>query len=186
MADTEANENLLFETRDIKGLYIKPLDVTVEIPTTKIYHQDDQVRRDVDDVKRAFSDSINSGLLFTVYSDNSNGVSLKSEIDEHKCMQMYINFLSDYCSLHQLSFGRTNSYYPAGSTTAKLLASNITNVELEELVETMIGLLTDEKDYNLAHDEFVVNHLPDPDLVAGEHTNYSNGDDGLTGAGAKI
>lgn len=185
MADKETNEDQLFDTRTIRGLYIKPLDVTVEIPTTKIYHQDDQVRRDVDDVKRAFSDSINSGLTFTLYSDNSNGVSLQSEIDEHKCMQTYINFLSDYCSLHQLSFGRTNSYYPAGSTTAKLLASNITNVELEELVETMIGLLTDEKDYNLAHDEFVVDHLPDPDLVTGEHAD-DDGDDGLAGAGAKI
>lgn len=184
MSDTETVDNL-FETRDVKGLYIKPLDVTVEIPTPKIYHNDDQVRRDVDDVKRAFSDSINSGLTFTLYSDNSNGVSLKSEIDEHKCIQTYINFLADYCSLHQLTFGRNTNYYPAGSTTANLLASNITNIQLEELVETMIGLLTDEENYNLAHDDFVMDHLPDPEIVAGEKTDYNdNGDDGLAGAKA--
>lgn len=183
MADTQT-VNDLFETRNVRGLYIKPLGVTVEIPTPKIYHQDDQVRRDVDDVKRAFSDSINSGLTFTLYTDNSHGVSLQSEMDQQKCTQAYINFLADYCSLHQLSFGRTTSYYPAGSTTAKLLASGTTTAQLEELVETLIGLLTDEDNYNLASDSFVVDHLPDPDLVAGEKTDYG-GDDGLAGVGAK-
>ena len=181
MADTTANEDQLFDTRTVRGMYIKPLDVTVEIPTNEIYHSDDQIRRDVDEIKRAYSDSLNAGLMFTAYSDNANGISLKTEIDQHKCMQTYVDFLADYCSLHQLTFGRTTNYYPAGSTMSKLLEANITNVQLEELVETMIGMLTNTDDYDLAEDKFVLDNLPNPELWS--NTSHDNGDDGLAEAG---